>query len=93
CGTIIAPRSAASGTLFIFGLCGILFISLLIALTQNLYIPAVAPLLSAALTYAAVTALNYRREWESNFQVDAAVATLARGGALMASGSDRSSIV
>ena len=93
CGGAIAPRRAASGTLFIFGFCGILLLCLLIALTQNLYIPAGAPLVAAALTYAAVTAVNYRREWESNFQVDAAVATLARGGALMASGSDRATLV
>ena len=56
---------------------------------HDLILPIADPYLAGALTFALTAALNYRQEWEANWRSDAAVATLARGGAVMASGRDR----
>jgi signal transduction histidine kinase/CHASE2 domain-containing sensor protein len=93
-GVLTAPRRALAGTLWILALCFSLSLVSLLALSlANFFLPVVAPLLAGALTYAAVTAGNYRREWEANWRTDAAIATLAHGGELMASGRDREQLI
>ncbi len=81
---------ALPGTLLIIGLGFMLLLAAALAMgVANLYVPIAAPLLAGVLTYALATMFNYRREWEANWRADAAVAALARGGALMASVRDR----
>jgi signal transduction histidine kinase/CHASE2 domain-containing sensor protein len=89
-GLLIAPRLDLSGTLLLVGLCGVLWLTAWQLLAkQNLYLPIAPPILAAALTYALAMTINYRQEWEANFRADAAVAALARGGALLALGHTR----
>jgi signal transduction histidine kinase/CHASE2 domain-containing sensor protein len=93
-GVVIAPRRLLGG------LCCFLFLEALLWRSavwlmghRDLCIPVATPMLSVSLVYIMATALNYRREWEANWRVDAAVDALARGGALMASGRDRDALL
>lgn len=89
-GLLIAPRLDLGGTLLLFSLCGVLWLAAWRTLAAyDLYLPIAPPILAALLTYALAMAINYRQEWETNFRADAAVATLARGGALLALGHSR----
>jgi|GEM_PF-5620388 len=89
-GALTSPRRALGGTIWIFGSGVILWRVAVWALDQhNTFLPVMEPFLAGALTFGVTTALNYRQEWEANWRADAAVATLARGGAVMASGHDR----
>jgi signal transduction histidine kinase len=92
-GTLVAARRALAGTVFlgVFSL-ALWLIALVVFTRWDFYLPVGAPIISAWLTYAVMTAFNYRRAWEENWRADAAVATLARGGALLASGRDRESL-
>jgi signal transduction histidine kinase/CHASE2 domain-containing sensor protein len=89
-GALIAPRLGLGGIALLLVLSAGMWLSAFWLLSsRHFYLPVAPALLAAAMTYASATALNYRREWEENFRADAAVAALARGGALMASGRNR----
>ena len=89
-GIMVAPRRALSGTAFLAGfLLLAAVIDLYIFARFDLYLPVAMPILVALLTYGVVLVWKYRRVWEDNWRADASAATLARGGALLATGHDR----
>jgi two-component system phosphate regulon sensor histidine kinase PhoR len=92
-GSLVAPRRVLGATLWLGAILLAMWFAGVTALARGLYVPIFAPILASLLTYSAVTAMNYRREWESNWRTDASVSALARGGALMASGRERESLV
>lgn len=93
-GLLVAPRSALGGVLWVTALNTVLWKGAVWSMdAHNIYVPIIAPMLAVVLVYGAATAFNYRREWEANWRVDAAVTALARGGALMASGRDRAALM
>ena len=89
-GALVAPRQARGGTLWALGLAlGLVLTTVLMLARADTYVPIMEPLLGITLTYACVTAFNYRRSWEAIWRADTAMSTLASGGALIASGHDR----
>lgn len=89
-GALTSPRRALGGTVWMLGAGLLLWRMAVWALSQyDMILPVAEPYLAGAMTFAMTAALNYRQEWEANWRADAAVATLARGGAVMASGRDR----
>lgn len=93
-GLLVAPSRAVAGMVWILGLGVILGQAALWMMNaRDIYVPIAAPLLAGLLTYVTITVANYRRELEANWRVDAAVTALARGGALMASGRERASLL
>lgn len=92
-GVVVAPRRAVGATLWALFILFAVWEVGAFALARGLYIPVVAPILGALLSYSVTIAGNYRREWESNWRSDASVSALARGGALMANGRERESLL
>jgi signal transduction histidine kinase/CHASE2 domain-containing sensor protein len=89
-GVLVAPRHALSGTLMACVLFAVLTLSgLALFAFSNIYVPLAAPIISCLLAFAVVTVSNYRHTWEENWRADTAVASLARGGALLATGMSR----
>lgn len=92
-GIMVAPRRALSGTIWLVGFLLLAWLTAIVIFARfDLYMPIAAPILVALLTYGVVLVWKYRRAWEDNWRADASVATLARGGALLASGRDRESL-
>jgi signal transduction histidine kinase/CHASE2 domain-containing sensor protein len=92
-GVLVAPRRALAGTFVLLALSAVLWIAaLLLFAVYDYYLPVGAPVFSGLLTFAVMAVWNYRRAWEESWRADSAVATLARGGALLASGRDRESL-
>ncbi len=87
-GLVVSSRQGWGGS-FWFGLMAFaLWQSALTALRHDWHVPFAAPLLAGTMVWIGATALNYRRELQDNWRADAAVAALARGGALLASRQD-----
>jgi signal transduction histidine kinase/CHASE2 domain-containing sensor protein len=92
-GVLVAPRRALAGSLVLAGFSVALWLAAIWIMGRyDFYLPVGVPIISGLFTYGVLTAFNYRRAWEENWRADTAVATLARGGALLASGRDRASL-
>ncbi|MDF2441617.1 MAG: two-component system, OmpR family, phosphate regulon sensor histidine kinase PhoR [Abditibacteriota bacterium] len=92
-GIMIASRRALSGTVWLVSFLLVAWAAAAVIFARfDLYLPVAAPILVSVLTYGAVLIWKYRRVWEDNWRADASVATLARGGALLASGRDRGNL-
>ena len=87
-GGLAATRLGWSSVFCFVGLCLAVWFHALFALHRDIWVPIATPLLAAALTWFATTASGYRQEWEENWRTDAAMTVLARGGALLSTGSD-----
>ena len=77
------------GSAFWFGaLCLATWLLALFSLRSDVWVPYATPLCAGALAWTVTTLTAYRYEWEENFRADASMNALARGGALLASGTD-----
>lgn len=85
----LAATRLGWGSAFWFGaLCLALWLLSLFSLRANLWVPYASPLCAAALAWATMTLISYRREWEENWRADESMSALAQGSALISSGTD-----
>ena len=85
----LAATRLGWGSAFWFGaLCFATWLLALFALRSDVWVPYATPLCAAALAWGVTTLTAYRYEWEENFRADESMNALARGGALLASGTD-----
>jgi signal transduction histidine kinase/CHASE2 domain-containing sensor protein len=87
-GGLAATRLGWGSVLGFIGLCLVVWFHALFALHNNVWVPVATPLFAAAIAWIVTTASGYRQEWEENWRTDAAMAVLARGGALLSTGND-----
>ena len=87
-GGLAATRLGWGGALWFSTLCIGTWILAFLALRANLWVPYAAPLCAAALAWTATTLVSYRQQWEENWRADESMSALARGSALLSSGTD-----
>lgn len=87
-GLAVSSQQGWGGNLWFAVLSFALWQSALTSLRHDWHVPLAAPLLAGTMVWIGTTVLNYRQELRENWRADAAVAALARGGALLASRQD-----
>ncbi len=85
----LAATRLGWGSVFWFGaLCLATWMVAFLSLRANLWLPYATPLGAGALAWTSMTLIRYRHEWEQNWRADESMSALARGSALLSSGTD-----